>query len=222
MQTNGNGQKGDVQQQQGKGQCDEQGEEQVLSEEEYIQLAVSAWEDATSSSSAASSSTSATIAASSVSFSAGLNGDAPTGLNGDGTSAIAAICCDGLVEYELVSGTVDGEQFLQFVQCALIPQMSPFDGLTERSIAILDNCSVHHVSGVIEEFRKAGIMVLFLPPYSPDYMPIELCFSYIKYYLKCHDDLLQVVSSPKVIIKSAFESVSKEQCVNWIKKCCYE
>lgn len=91
-----------------------------------------------------------------------------------------------------------------------------------RSIVVLDNCSIHHVPEVVEEFRKAGIMVLFLPPYSPDYMPIELCFSYIKYYLKSHDDILQAVSDPSVIIKSAFDSVNQDQCINWIKKCSYE
>ena len=66
----------------------------------------------------------------------------------------------------------------------LIPQMAAFDGSSDRSIVVLDNCSIHHVPDVVEEFRKAGVMVPFLPPYSPDSMPIELCFSYIKYYLK--------------------------------------
>ena len=112
--------------------------------------------------------------------------------------------------------------FLRFIQGTLIPQMSSFDGFSERSIAILDNCAIHHVSEVIDEFRKAGILVIFLPPYSPDYMPIELCFSDIKYYLKDHDELVQVLSDPKVIIASAFDSVTRQQCKNWIKKCCYE
>ena len=65
-------------------------------------------------------------------------------------------------------------------------------------------------------------MVVFLPPYSPDYMPIELCFSYIKYYLKSHDEILQAISDPNVIIKSAFDSVTKEQCNNWITRYGYE
>ena len=137
-------------------------------------------------------------------------------------SAIAAISCDGLLECELITGTVNGDAFLKFVQGSLIPQMLPFDGTNQRSIAILDNCSVHHIVVVAEEFRKAGILVVFLPPYSPDYMSIELCFSYIKYYLKSHDEILQAISDPKVIIKSAFDSVTKEQCNNWITRCGYE
>lgn len=141
---------------------------------------------------------------------------------GKRVSAIAAISCDGLLEYELVTGTVNGEVFLEFVRGSLIPQMLPFDGSNKRSIAILDNCSVHHISEVAEEFRRAGILVIYLPPYSPDYMPIELCFSYVKYYLKSHDEILQAVRDPRVIIKSAFDSVTKEQCSNWITRCGYE
>lgn len=155
-----------------------------------------------------------------------LRGEAPVYhrllARGKRISAIAAISCDGLLEYELVTGTVNGQTFLEFVRGTLIPQMLPFDGSNKRSIAILDNCSIHHISEVVEEFRRAGILVIFLPPYSPDYMPIELCFSYIKYYLKSHDEILQAIRDPKVIIKSAFDSVTKEQCNNWITRCGYE
>ena len=56
------------------------------------------------------------------------------------------------------------------------------DGENARSIVVLDNCSIHHMQHVIDLFVAAGILVLFLPPYSPDYMPIEETFSYVKYY----------------------------------------
>ena len=145
-------------------------------------------------------------------FGYAIRGEAPVChrwlARGQRISAIAAISCDGLLEYELTTGSVNGELFLQLVQGSLIPQMASFDGLSERSIVVLDNCSIHHVPEVIEEFRRAGIMVLFLPPYSPDYMPIELCFSYIKYYLRSHDDVLQAITDPKIIIKSAFDSIN--------------
>ena len=130
-------------------------------------------------------------------FGYALQGEAPVYhrllARGQRISAIAAISCDGLLEYELVTGTVNGGVFLEFVRGSLIPQVLPFDGTNKRSIAILDNCSVHHIAEVEEEFQKAGILVIFLPPYSPDYMPIELCFSYVKYYLKSHDEILQAI-----------------------------
>ena len=46
--------------------------------------------------------------------------------------------------------------------------------------------------------------MIYLPPYSPDLNPIEEAFSYIKYYLKDHDELLQVVTQPTAIIQAAF------------------
>ena len=82
-----------------------------------------------------------------------------------------------------------------------IPQMLPFDGTNHRSIANLDNCSVHHIA---EEFRKGYFLATIQPG-------LELCFSYVKYYLRSHDEIFQAVSDPKVIIRSAFDSVTKEQ-----------
>ena len=54
---------------------------------------------------------------------------------------------------------------MDFVWGSLIPEMLPFDGQNAKSIAILDNCSIHHVELVVDLFREAGILVLFLPPY---------------------------------------------------------
>ena len=63
---------------------------------------------------------------------------------------IAALAADGLVAVEFTKGTVDGEKFLDFVHGSLIPLMLPFDGLNPKSIAIMDNCSIHHVQAVAD------------------------------------------------------------------------
>ena len=65
--------------------------------------------------------------------------------------------------------------------------MHPFDGTATKSIAILDNCSIHHVYEAKQEFEDAGILLLFLPPYSPDLNPTE---HIVKYYLRDHDDII--------------------------------
>ena len=70
--------------------------------------------------------------------------------------------------------TVDSTFFFDFVRGSLLPNMLPFDGSNPWSVAILDNCSIHHVQSVRELFRQAGVLVLFLPPYSPDLNPMEL------------------------------------------------
>ena len=93
----------------------------------------------------------------------------------------------------MMTGSVNGEVFFDFVLTLLIPQKLAFDGQNPHSIFVRDNYSIHHVQHVIDLFRAAGILVLFLPPYSPDYIPIEETFSCVKYYLKKHVDLWEVL-----------------------------
>ena len=131
-------------------------------------------------------------------------------------SAIAAISCEGLVGVELTTGNVNADKCLEFVQGTLIPEMEPFDGTKRKSIVVLDNCSIHHARSVKDTLQDAGILVIYLPPYSPDLNPIE-AFSYIKCYLKDHDDLLQAVTQPTSIIQAAFDSITAKQCKGWIK-----
>ena len=77
-----------------------------------------------------------------------------------------------------------GSTFYNFVRGSLIPNMNPFDGSSPKSIVVMDNCSIHHVQEVANLFQSTGILVMFLPPYSPDYNPVEEAFSFVKYYLK--------------------------------------
>ena len=65
-------------------------------------------------------------------------------------------------------------------------------------------------------FTEAGVLVLFLPPYSPDLNPAEEMFSSIKYYLKDHDEILQIMDDPIQLLKAAFESATSEKCLGWI------
>ena len=61
--------------------------------------------------------------------------------------------------------------------------------------ALRINCAIHHVQEVKDLLQNAGILYIFLPPYSPDFNPAEELFSYIKYYLKDHDIVLQSMDS---------------------------
>ena len=96
--------------------------------------------------------------------------------------------------------------------------MLPFD---PRSVIVIDNCSIHHVQHVKDLFMSAGILVLYLPPYSPDLMPTEETFSSVKYYLKDHDEIWQAMTDPKPLLRAAFDAVTVEQCNKWITDCGY-
>lgn len=141
-------------------------------------------------------------------------------LRGNRISAIAALSSEGILEYDFYKGTVNGDKFFDFVRGNLIPNMQPFP--SSKSILIMDNCTIHHVREVKDILDAAGILVIFLPPYSPDYNPVENLFSYVKYYLKDHDEIMQCDIDPLYILKAAFQSVTVENCNAWISGCGYQ
>ena len=65
-------------------------------------------------------------------------------VRGKRVSAIAGLSTKGLVALELTDGSVDGDTYYDFVRGSLIPEMNPFDGSSPMSVAIMDNCSIHH------------------------------------------------------------------------------
>ncbi len=82
--------------------------------------------------------------------------------------------CAGLLDVKTVKGTSDGDEFYSFVQTHLLPHLLPYDGVNPHSIVVLDNCSIHHVSEVVKSIKDVGALLIFLPPYSPDYNPTHL------------------------------------------------
>ena len=122
---------------------------------------------------------------------------------------------------QLITGSVSSDEFYDFARGDLIPNMHPYDGLAPRSVAIMENCSIHHVNTLTDLFQEAGIVVIFLPPCSPDYNPIELAFSKVKYFLKEHDSVMQAMGDPTPLIHSAFDHITVEMCCAWISHCGY-
>ena len=77
-----------------------------------------------------------------------------------------------------------GDMFYDFVCTELPPKHMPFNGSNCNSVLLLDNYSIHHVPELHQAFNDAQVFRHYLPPYSPDYNPIELAFSKAKYLLK--------------------------------------
>ena len=135
-------------------------------------------------------------------------------VRGTRISTIVAMGCEGVMIFEMITGTTNGETFFDFIRGSVIPCMQTFPA--PGSILVMDNCSIHHIQEVKDILDQAGILLLYLPPYSPDLNPAEEMFSYVKYYLKDRNEILQYSSDSKDIIKSAFETVTIEQCNKWI------
>ena len=71
-------------------------------------------------------------------------------------SLLSQPCADGILATKVFYGTLNGERFLDYLRGSLIPEMLPFDGISARTVLVLDNCSVHHVSSALELLSQAG------------------------------------------------------------------
>ena len=96
---------------------------------------------------------------------------APAGKN---ISVVSAIGLEGVVAYQAVYGSLDSLGFEAFLANRLLPKLQRGDCL------VLDNCSIHKTDDIRKLCRKAGVALLFLPPYSPDFNPIENMWSKLK------------------------------------------
>jgi transposase len=94
------------------------------------------------------------------------------------TTFTCGLRCDELTAPWILSGPMNGEAFLVYVEKVLAPTLRAGD------IVVIDNLSSHKVQGVREAIEAAGARLLYLPPYSPDLNPIELAFAKFKSLLR--------------------------------------
>jgi len=104
----------------------------------------------------------------------------------------------------LFAGPMNGEMFLAWIRQGLAPTLRSGD------VVILDNLSTHKIRGVREAIEAASARLLYLPPYSPDFNPIEPMWSKIKQVLRSRaprteDELLQAA-------QTAFNAISIADC----------
>jgi transposase len=87
---------------------------------------------------------------------------------------IAGVRLTGLTAPGVIDGAMDGDSFLAYVEQILVPTLASGD------VVIADNLAAHHVDGVLQLIEAVGATLRYLPPYSPDLNPIELCFAKLK------------------------------------------
>ena len=140
-------------------------------------------------------------------------------VRGERISVIGIMTIHGVIDYQVVHGTSDGDQFLNFIENYLLPCLMPFDGKNPNSVVILDNCAIHHVAQVTELINEVGALVHYLPPYSPDYNPIEWCFSKVKSITASLEQEMEAIGDIELITRTAFATVTDEDCQGWINDC---
>jgi len=94
------------------------------------------------------------------------------------TTFVAGLRLSGMVAPLVLDGPINGEAFQAYVDQILVPELRPGD------IVIMDNLGSHKREAVEAAINAAGATLLFLPPYSPDFNPIEKAFSKLKALLR--------------------------------------
>jgi transposase len=104
-------------------------------------------------------------------------GSAPRN-HGKNTTLVAALTPEGLREPWLIEGAMDTATFEWYITEQLVPTLHP------GQVVVLDNLSAHKAASIREALAARGCELLFLPPYSPDFTPIEQAFSKLKAILR--------------------------------------
>ena len=108
---------------------------------------------------------------------------------------------------------MNGNTFLAYVEQILAPSLKPGD------IVVLDNLSAHKVAGVREAVEAAGARLLYLPPYSPDFNPIEQLFAKIKALLRKAAE--RSVDGLWSRIASLLDAFTPQECANYLRNVGY-
>jgi transposase len=129
------------------------------------------------------------------------------------TTFLAALRSTGLTAPVVMDGPVNGDIFLAYVEQHLVPTLKAGD------IVIMDNLSSHKRAGVKEAIESAGAFLVYLPPYSPDFNPIELLFSKFKWLLRSIAD--RTVEALWQTCGKLLDEFSESECRNYFRHCGY-
>ncbi|NJL98100.1 MAG: IS630 family transposase [Synechococcaceae cyanobacterium SM2_3_2] len=126
---------------------------------------------------------------------------------------IGAIKKEGVVATRLIKNSMKGKDFLDFLEIELIPKLSSGD------VIIMDNLSGHKMEGIQELAEEKGVRIEYLPPYSPDFNPIELMWSVIKAFARLY--CARGATALEKLIKIGLYLIEDSSFSNWFTKCCY-
>lgn len=132
---------------------------------------------------------------------------------GKNITLIGALARSGLLASFTFEGWTNQDVFLTYVKEVLVPQLWP------GACVVMDNLPAHKAKKVREAIESVGARIEFLSPYSPDFNPIENCWSSLKEFLRSqesrtYEDLDQAISK-------AINFVTDKDIIGWFTHCCY-
>jgi transposase len=129
------------------------------------------------------------------------------------TTLLSAIRRDGVVASLEFPGATDEGAFRTYIDQVLVPALRPGD------IVVLDNLAAHRVGAVARALRKAGAGVWYLPPYSPDFNPIEKIWAKIKALVR--KAKARTTEAVWEAIARALQAVTPKDCQGCFEFCGY-
>ncbi len=130
------------------------------------------------------------------------------------TSIISALGSSGATATMTVEGAVDTAVFNIYVEHVLRPTIEAGE------VLVLDNLSAHRASCIERVAAECGATVVWLPPYSPDFSPVELMWSKIKTALRAAKARTREELEQALV--AALELITPADCEGWFKHCGYQ
>ena len=130
------------------------------------------------------------------------------------TTLVAGLRLDGMTAPMVIDGAMNGAAFTAYAETLLAPTLRPGD------VVVMDNLPAHKVRGAREAIESAGAIVLFLPPYSPDFNPIEQAFAKIKALLR--KAAARTIGALEQAIADALDAFTPQECANYFANSGYE
>jgi len=123
------------------------------------------------------------------------------------TTFVGALRLTGMTAPMVLDGPMTAEWFLAYVEQILIPTLAPGD------VVIMDNLAAHKSAAIRQAIEAAGATLLYLPPYSPDFNPIERAFAKFKAFLR--KAAARTVDELHRAIALAIDDFSPKECANF-------
>ena len=126
---------------------------------------------------------------------------------------VAALRPDGITAPAVFDGPIDNASFYAYVEQVLAPTLRRGD------VVVLDNLAVHKQPEVRAAIEATGAQIRFLPPYSPDFNPIEMAFAKLKAFLRAARP--RTFDHVTALTAAALALFTPAECRNYVRHCGY-
>jgi len=137
-------------------------------------------------------------------------------------SILPALTKEGFLCEEIVQGSFSASMFFFFVRDTLLPRCNPYPA--RNSVLVMDNAQIHRHPLIRETIEAAGCKLVMLPPYSPDFNPIELAFGVVKRWITRHHlEFAEAIVEGEMhlFFSFALSTITEKQAEGFFRHCKY-